>query len=374
MDISALYKCFTECGKVTTDSRNCPEGSMFIALKGETFNGNAYALQALEKGCQYAVVDEKEYAADGHPRILLVDDCLKALQELANYHRHKMGTRIIGITGTNGKLMDLSHPQVMGILNVTPDSFYAGSRQQTEKDIINRTSQIIEEGASIIDIGAYSSRPNAEHISPEEEMRRLRTGLEIINRYHPGCVVSVDTFRADVARMCVEEYGVAIINDIAAGEMDPQMFDMIARLGVPYIIMHMQGTPQNMQMNPHYDNLLKEVFLYFSEKVQKLRDLGVKDIILDPGFGFGKTVEHNYQLMNHLEEFSLFELPLLVGISRKSMIYKLLGGTPDDALNGTTVLDTISLLKGADILRVHDVKAAVETVKIVQKMKDSAAF
>ena len=249
-----------------------------------------------------------------------------------------------------------------------------GGRQQTEKDIINRTSQIIEEGASIIDIGAYSSRPNAEHISPEEEMRRLRTGLEIINRYHPGCVVSVDTFRADVARMCVEEYGVAIINDIAAGEMDPQMFDMVARLGVPYIIMHMQGTPQNMQMNPHYDNLLKEVFLYFSEKVQKLRDLGVKDIILDPGFGFGKTVEHNYQLMNHLEEFSLFELPLLVGISRKSMIYKLLGGTPDDALNGTTVLDTISLLKGADILRVHDVKAAVETVKIVQKMKDSAAF
>ena len=240
----------------------------------------------------------------------------------------------------------------MGILNVTPDSFYAGSRQQTEKDIINRTSQIIEEGASIIDIGAYSSRSNAEHISPEEEMRRLRTGLEIINRYHPGCVVSVDTFREDVA----------------------QMFNMIARLGVPYIIMHMQGTPQNMQMNPHYDNLLKEVFLYFSEKVQKLRDLGVKDIILDPGFGFGKTVEHNYQLMNHLEEFSLFELPLLVGISRKSMIYKLLGGTPDDALNGTIVLDTISLLKGADILRVHDVKAAVETVKIVQKMKDSAAF
>lgn len=285
-----------------------------------------------------------------------------------------METKTVKYINVNGKLMDLSHPQVMGILNVTPDSFYAGSRQQTEKDIINRTSQIIEEGASIIDIGAYSSRPNAEHISPEEEMRRLRTGLEIINRYHPGCVVSVDTFRADVAQMCVEEYGVAIINDIAAGEMDPQMFDMIARLGVPYIIMHMQGTPQNMQMNPHYDNLLKEVFLYFSEKVQKLRDLGVKDIILDPGFGFGKTVEHNYQLMNHLEEFSLFELPLLVGISRKSMIHKLLGGTPDDALNGTTVLDTISLLKGADILRVHDVKAAVETVKIVQKMKDSAAF
>lgn len=285
-----------------------------------------------------------------------------------------METKTAQYMNVNGKLMDLSHPQVMGILNVTPDSFYAGSRQQTEKDIINRADQIVEEGASIIDIGAYSSRPQAENISPEEEMRRLRTGLEIINRHHPGSVVSVDTFRAEVARMCVEEYGAAIINDISAGEMDPQMFGTIARLGVPYIIMHMQGTPQNMQMNPHYDNLLKEVFFYFSEKVQKLRDLGVKDIILDPGFGFGKTLEHNYRLMNHLEEFSIFELPVLVGVSRKSMIYKLLGGTPDDALNGTTVLNTLSLLKGANILRVHDVKVAVETVKIVQKMKASAAF
>ena len=285
-----------------------------------------------------------------------------------------METKTVKYMNVNGKLMDLSYPQVMGILNVTPDSFYAGSRQQTEKDIINRASQILEEGASIIDIGAYSSRPDAENISPEEEMRRLRNGLEIINRQYPGSILSVDTFRADVARMCVEEYEAAIINDISAGEMDPQMFGTIARLGVPYIIMHMQGTPQNMQMNPHYDHLLKEVFYYFSEKVQNLRDLGVKDIILDPGFGFGKTLEHNYQLMNHLEEFSLFELPLLVGVSRKSMIYKLLGGTPDDALNGTTVLHTISLLKGADILRVHDVKVAVETVKIVQKMKASAAF
>ncbi|MCD7926762.1 MAG: dihydropteroate synthase [Bacteroides sp.] len=274
----------------------------------------------------------------------------------------------------NGKLMDLSQPQVMGILNVTPDSFYAGSRQQTEKEITRRASQILEEGASIIDIGAYSSRPNAQHISSEEEMSRLRTGLEIINRNHPGSVVSVDTFRADVARMCVEEYGVAIINDIASGDMDERMFETVARLGVPYIIMHMQGTPQNMQMNPHYDDMLKEIFFYFSKKVQQLRNLGVKDIILDPGFGFGKTLEHNYQLMNHLEEFSIFELPLLVDVSRKSMIYHLLGGTPDEALNGTTVLDTISLMKGADILRVHDVKAAVETVKIVQKMKSCAAF
>lgn len=285
-----------------------------------------------------------------------------------------METNYAKYINVNGKLMDLSQPQVMGILNVTPDSFYAGSRQQTEKEITRRASQILEEGASIIDIGAYSSHPNAQHISSEEEMRRLRTGLEIINRNHPGSVVSVDTFRADVARMCVEEYGVAIINDIASGDMDERMFETVARLGVPYIIMHMQGTPQNMQMNPHYDDMLKEIFFYFSKKVQQLRNLGVKDIILDPGFGFGKTLEHNYQLMNHLEEFSIFELPLLVGVSRKSMIYHLLGGTPDEALNGTTVLDTISLMKGADILRVHDVKAAVETVKIVQKMKSCAAF
>ena len=267
--------------------------------------------------------------------------------------------------------MDLSQPQVMGILNVTPDSFYAGSRQETEADIALRAHRIVEEGASIIDIGAYSSRPNAEHITPEEEMRRLRTGLEIIRREYPDAVVSVDTFRADVAEWCVKEYQVDIINDIAAGSMDTRMFETVARLGIPYIIMHMQGTPQNMQARPHYDNLLKEVFYYFSEKVQRLRDLGVKDIILDPGFGFGKTLEHNYELMNYLEEFSIFELPMLVGVSRKSMIYKLLGGTPDDALNGTTVLDTVALMKGANILRVHDVKAAVETVKIVEKLRNS---
>lgn len=267
--------------------------------------------------------------------------------------------------------MDLSQPQVMGILNVTPDSFYAGSRQETEADIALRAHRIVEEGASIIDIGAYSSRPNAEHITPEEEMRRLRTGLEIIRREYPDAVVSVDTFRADVAEWCVKEYQVDIINDIAAGSMDTRMFETVARLGIPYIIMHMQGTPQNMQTHPHYDNLLKEVFYYFSEKVQRLRDLGVKDIILDPGFGFGKTLEHNYELMNQLEEFSIFELPLLVGVSRKSMIYKLLGGTPNEALNGTTVLDTVALMKGANILRVHDVKAAVETVKIVEKLQNS---
>lgn len=272
----------------------------------------------------------------------------------------------------NGSLLDLSQPRVMGILNVTPDSFYAGSRTQTEAEIVRRVKQIVSEGAAIIDIGAYSSRANADNVSAREEMERLRMGLKILFEIQPDAVVSVDTFRADVARMCVEEYGVAIINDIAAGEMDADMFHTVAALNVPYIMMHMQGTPQSMQQHPHYDNLLEEVLLYFARKVQQLRDLGVKDIILDPGFGFGKTIEHNYELLSHLEDFRIFELPLLVGVSRKSMIYRLLDITPQEALNGTTVLDTICLLKGADILRVHDVKEAVETVRIVQAMRNNS--
>ncbi|MBP1612778.1 MAG: dihydropteroate synthase [Bacteroidetes bacterium] len=265
----------------------------------------------------------------------------------------------------NGRLLDLSVPQVMGILNVTPDSFYADSRKQTETEIATRAQQILDEGASIIDIGAYSSRPNAEHISPEEEMKRLQTGLGIIHRNHPDAVISVDTFRADVAEWCVKEYGVAIINDIAAGEMDKHMFDTVAKLNVPYIMMHMQGTPQNMQKAPHYDNLIKEVFLYFARKVEQLRELGMNDIILDPGFGFGKTLEQNYELMGCLDDFRIFELPLLVGVSRKSMITHLLNVPSEEALNGTTALNTIALMKGADILRVHDVKQAVEAVKMV---------
>ena len=232
----------------------------------------------------------------------------------------------------------------------------------------------MDEGASIVDIGAYSSRPGADDVSMEEEMSRLRMSLELVRKHRPDAIVSVDTFRADVAKMCVEEYGVAIINDISAGNLDEEMFPTIARLGVPYIIMHMKGTPKDMQIHPQYDHFLKEIFYFFSEKVQKLRDLGVKDIIIDPGFGFGKTLEHNYQLMNHLEEFKLFELPLLVGVSRKSMVYKLLGTSPEEALNGTTALHAIALQKGAHILRVHDVREAVETVRIIGKMKACQAF
>lgn len=271
-----------------------------------------------------------------------------------------------------GRLLDLSKPRVMGILNVTPDSFYAGSRMTEVDTIAARVRQIVDEGAAIVDIGAYSSRPGAQTVTSEEEMKRLRFGLDILRREVPDAVVSVDTFRADVARMCVEEYGVAIVNDISGGELDKDMFATVAQLGVPYILMHMQGTPQNMQQAPYYDNLLREVFLYFARKVQQLRDLGVKDIVLDPGFGFGKTLEHNYRLMAHLEELCLFELPLLVGVSRKSMIYKLLNTDPQSALNGTTVLNTLALMKGADILRVHDVRQAVEAVKIVEAMKEAA--
>lgn len=271
----------------------------------------------------------------------------------------------------NGKLIDLAEPKVMGILNVTPDSFYSGSRKQTEEDIRNRVKQIIDEGGQMIDIGAYSSRQGADDVSTQEEMARLRHGMKIVNEMAPDMPVSVDTFRADVAKMCVEELGVGIINDISGGELDKRMFETVAKLGVPYILMHMKGTPQTMQQAPHYDDLMKEIMLYFAEKIQKLRDLGQKDIILDPGYGFAKTIEHNYELLGHQEMLHVFELPLLVGISRKSMIFRLLGSSPEESLNGTSVLNTIALQKGASILRVHDVKECVEVVKIVKMMENN---
>lgn len=265
-----------------------------------------------------------------------------------------------------GKLYPLDEPKIMGILNVTPDSIYAESRTSDDIHIAERVKQMMEEGADMIDIGGYSSRPGADDVTPQEEMERLRRGIRIVRKLYPEVPLSVDTFRADVARMCIEEEGADIINDIAAGMMDRQMFKTVARLGVPYIMMHMQGTPATMQIAPHYDNLRREVMLYFAERIDRLCQMGAKDIIVDPGFGFGKTVAHNYELMNHLEDFNIFKLPILVGISRKSMIYKLLGGTPQTSLNGTTVLNTIALTKGAHILRVHDVKQAVEAKRIWQ--------
>lgn len=269
-----------------------------------------------------------------------------------------------------GKLYSLCEPKIMGILNVTPDSIYAESRTSDEEHIAVRVQQLMDDGADMIDIGGYSSRPGADDVSPEEEMNRLRRGLRVVRRLYPEVLISVDTFRADVARMCVEEEGADIINDISGGMMDRQMFRTVARLGVPYILMHMQGTPDTMQQAPHYDNLRREVMLYFAERIDRLCQMGVKDIIVDPGFGFGKTLEHNYELFHHLDDFNLFNLPLLVGISRKSMIYKLLGGTPQTSLNGTTVLNTIALMKGVHILRVHDVKEAVEAKRIVMKMTE----
>ena len=268
-----------------------------------------------------------------------------------------------------GRLLDLQTPVVMGILNATPDSFYAGSRTQTEAEIAARVHQIVDEGAGIIDVGAYSSRSGADDVPAEEEARRLRHALDIVRREAPDAIISVDTFRADVAKMCIEEGGAHIINDISGGTLDKNMFRTVARLRVPYILMHIQGEPHTMQQAPHYDNLEQEVFLFLSQRVDQLRQLGVADIILDPGFGFGKTLAHNYELMNRLEDFREFDLPLLVGISRKSMIYKLLGTTPAEALGGTIALNTIALMKGAHILRVHDVRAAVETVRIVETMK-----
>lgn len=269
-----------------------------------------------------------------------------------------------------GKLYSLCEPKIMGILNVTPDSFYAESRTSDEEHIAARVQQLMDDGADMIDIGGYSSRPGADDVSPEEEMNRLRRGLRVVRRLYPEVPISVDTFRADVARMCVEEEGADIINDISGGMMDRQMFRTVARLGVPYILMHMQGTPDTMQQAPHYENLRREVMLYFAERIDRLCQMGAKDIIVDPGFGFGKTLEHNYELFHHLDDFNLFNLPLLVGISRKSMIYKLLGGTPQTSLNGTTGLNTIALMKGVHILRVHDVKEAVEAKRIVMKMKE----
>ena len=264
----------------------------------------------------------------------------------------------------SGKLLSLDAPKVMGILNATPDSFFAGSRKQTERELMERVQQILSEGGSIIDVGAYSTRPGAAVVSAEEEWQRLEQALRIVHRETPETILSVDTFRADIARRCVETFGVSIVNDISGGDADAQMFDTVADLRVPYVLMHCQGTPQTMQQAPTYKNVTAEVITDLSRKVRQLHQRGARDIIIDPGFGFGKTLEHNYTLLRQLEDFRIFDLPLLVGISRKSMITRPLDITADEALNGTTALNAFALMKGANILRVHDVKAATEVVKL----------
>tara|TARA_Y100000813_G_scaffold88545_1_gene62806 strand:+ start:724 stop:1584 length:861 start_codon:yes stop_codon:yes gene_type:complete len=269
----------------------------------------------------------------------------------------------------NSKLLDLSTPAIMGILNLTDDSFYDGGQHNSIKKALLQTEKMLDDGAKIIDIGAYSSRPKAKHISLNEEWRRLEKTLQIINKEFPQAIVSVDTFRSEIARRSVDN-GADLINDISAGNLDLEMFDTVAELHVPYIIMHMQGTPQSMQDNPHYNCIEKEVVNYFYVKIKTLQQKGVNNIIIDPGFGFGKTLEHNYQLLNNLEELHTLELPLLVGISRKSMIYKVLETDAKNSLNGTTAIHSLCLSKGASILRVHDVKEAVECVKLINFAKN----
>ena len=269
----------------------------------------------------------------------------------------------------NSKLLDLSTPAIMGILNLTDDSFYDGGQHNSIKKALLQTEKMLDDGAKIIDIGAYSSRPMAKHISLNEEWRRLEKTLQIINKEFPQAIVSVDTFRSEIARRSVDN-GADLINDISAGNLDLEMFDTVAELHVPYIIMHMQGTPQSMQDNPHYNCIEKEVVNYFYVKIKTLQQKGVNNIIIDPGFGFGKTLEHNYQLLNNLEELHTLEHPLLVGISRKSMIYKVLETDAKNSLNGTTAIHSLCLSKGASILRVHDVKEAVECVKLINFAKN----
>ena len=267
-----------------------------------------------------------------------------------------------------GKLIDLSTPKVMGIINLTPDSFYAGSRKQSVDEALLQASKMLGEGAAFLDIGAYSSRPGAADISVEEEMDRLLPVVKAIVDAYPDAVLSIDTFRSQIAEAAIK-VGAHIINDISGGQLDDAMFATVARLQVPYILMHMKGTPQNMNQQAQYENIFDEVFDYFVDKYDQLKQLGVKDVIIDPGFGFAKKTEHSYALMNRLQDFSSLQLPVLVGISRKNMIYKTLGIIAADALNGTTALNTIALTKGANILRVHDVREAVEAVKVWEMCK-----
>lgn len=264
----------------------------------------------------------------------------------------------------NGRLVALDTPKVMGIINVTPDSFYEGSRFIEPGQIIEAAARMKQEGADMIDIGACSSRPGSISISEEEEINRLHMALGVIRQEFPDLILSVDTFRASVANMAVKEYGADIVNDISGGEMDPNMLRTISKLNVPYVLMHMKGTPETMQQEAEYDNIVDDLLQYFGKKVNQLKKEGLNDIIIDPGFGFGKTIDHNYTLLKHLDIFRMLELPILVGLSRKSMIYKRLGITPEESLNGSTAAHMAALIKGASILRVHDVKSAVETIKV----------
>ncbi len=267
-----------------------------------------------------------------------------------------------------GKLIELNSPRVMGIMNLTPDSFYDGGRLKNDKEILLHAEKLINEGATFIDIGGYSSRPNAEHISEKEELQRVIPVINMVIDRFPDSLISIDTFRSKVAKYAIQS-GACMINDISAGNMDEKMFKTVAELQVPYIIMHMKGTPQTMQKNPTYDNIIQEIIFYFSQKIGELRSLGVNDLIIDVGFGFGKTIQQNYILLKNLSLFKSLEVPILTGVSRKSMLYKMIDATAQEALNVTTVANTIALLNGANILRVHDVKETIEAIKIINALE-----
>ena len=274
-----------------------------------------------------------------------------------------------GFINVRGKLIDLSIPRVMGIINVTPDSFYGKSRYSEAEEIINAASGMMDEGACFVDIGGYSSRPGAEDVSPDEERKRVMNAVRLVSRELPEVIISIDTFRSEIAREAVLEYGAGMINDISGGDADPAMFSTVGKLKVPYVMMHMQGTPGTMQRNPFYEDVVADILKWFGDRIYRLTTMGVSDIILDPGIGFGKTADHNFEILKKLSDFLVAGLPVMAGVSRKSIIWKTLEIEPGEALNGTTVLNTVALLNGASILRVHDVKEAVEAVRLVEKIK-----
>ena len=269
----------------------------------------------------------------------------------------------------HGVLYDLSEPRVMGILNYTPDSFYDGGRYPDSTSVIDRVEKMVEDGADFIDVGAVSTRPGASQVSEKEEISRLSSVLGIIRSIFPDVIISVDTFRSEVAKKAVKEFGAGMINDISSGNMDNKMLETIAELQVPYVAMHMQGTPQTMQENPEYGDVVNDVIRFFAERVSMMRQYGINDVIIDPGFGFGKTLEHNYILAGRLEELGMLDLPVLVGFSRKSMIYNELGVSPAEALAGTVALNAVAIIKGANILRVHDVREARDTIRVVSRLR-----
>jgi dihydropteroate synthase len=279
-----------------------------------------------------------------------------------------------GYINVRGKLIDLGKPRIMGVINITPDSFYSGSRYSGANSVSEAVSRMISDGADFIDIGGCSSRPGAETISVEEERSRIMDPIRLITSEMPDVIISVDTFRSEIAREAIRDCGAHMINDISGGEADPGMFSLVAELNVPYVLMHMQGTPSSMQQNPQYEDVVSDLLKWFGKKLIKLQSAGVKDIIIDPGFGFGKTIAHNFEILRRLRDFSITGMPLLAGLSRKSMIWKTLETSPDDALTGTSVLNMVALMNGADILRVHDVKQAADTIKLYERLKAGTKY